>query len=88
MAEEIKIQTARSKLNPDERRRVDVQEFCPVLEKNRLGAMGKPFKVLINGQPIFLCCEGCQEEAISHPEETLAKVERFKRENSKSGKRK
>ena len=87
-AEEIKIQTERSKLNPDERRRVDVQEFCPVLEKNRLGAMGKPFKVLINGQPIFLCCEGCQEEAISHPEETLAKVERFKRENSKFGKAK
>jgi hypothetical protein len=48
--------------------------------------MGKPFKVLIKGQPIFLCCEGCRDEATAHPDETLAKVERFKRENAKSGK--
>jgi hypothetical protein len=88
IVEEAKIQTARAKLDSDERRMVEAQEFCPVLEKNRLGSMGKPFKILINGQPIFLCCEGCRDEAIGHADETLAKVDRFKRQNAKPGKEK
>lgn len=77
--EDRKIQAARAKLNPEDLRLVEAQEFCPILEKNRLGSMGKPFKVMINDQPVFLCCEGCQEEAVAHPSETLAKVEQLKR---------
>jgi membrane fusion protein, copper/silver efflux system len=77
--EDQKIQSARAKLNAEDRRHVAAQEFCPILEKNRLGSMGKPFKVIINNEPVFLCCEGCQEEAVAHPRETLAKVEQLKR---------
>jgi hypothetical protein len=77
--EDRKIEAARAKLSAADRLLVEAQEFCPILEKNRLGSMGKPFKVMINDQPVFLCCEGCQEEAVAHPTEALAKVEQLKR---------
>jgi Cu(I)/Ag(I) efflux system membrane fusion protein len=80
-SEEAKIQAARAQLDLEERRMVEAQEFCPVLEKNRLGAMGKPFKILIHDQAVFLCCEGCREEAASDPDKTLAKIEKLKRQN-------
>ena len=83
-AEDQKVGAALSKLNPDDRRLVEAQEFCPILAQNRLGSMGKPFKVLIDEKPMFLCCEGCKEEALAHPIETLAKVEQLKREARKT----
>jgi hypothetical protein len=46
---------------------------------NRLGAMGVPFKVMVNGRPVFLCCSGCEAEALAHPARTLAKVDDLKR---------
>ena len=50
-------------------------------EKGRLGSMGKPYKLVIKGQPVFLCCDGCEEDALKNPQETLAKVERLKAAN-------
>ncbi len=35
------------------------QRFCPVLSENRLGVMGTPVKLMIDGQPVFVCCGGC-----------------------------
>ena len=49
-----------------------------VLEENRLGLMGPPVKVLLKGQPVFLCCKSCEEEALTNPDQTLAKVEKLK----------
>jgi hypothetical protein len=37
--------------------------------------MGKPFKVMVGGKPVFLCCGGCEAEAKADPEGTLKKVE-------------
>jgi membrane fusion protein, copper/silver efflux system len=76
--EDAQIMAQRAKLSPPDRRLVEAQEFCPVLPKNRLGAMGVPFKVMVKGQPVFLCCDGCQERALAHPEKTLAKVAELK----------
>jgi hypothetical protein len=76
---DAEIIAARNQLDSEDRRQVEDQEYCPVLGKNRLGAMGKPFKVVINGESFFLCCEGCKEEATSHSERTLVKVAELKR---------
>jgi hypothetical protein len=65
---------ARAQLSPADRQLVEAQEFCPVQEKNRLGCMGKPFKLLVKGRPIFLCCEGCKDAALADPDKTLAVV--------------
>jgi hypothetical protein len=72
--QEAKIRKARAELNEEDLRLVEAQEFCPVMEEHRLGVMGVPFKLMIEGQPVFLCCKGCKKEALADPDKTLAKV--------------
>jgi Cu(I)/Ag(I) efflux system membrane fusion protein len=75
---EAKVQAALAELSPEDRRLAEAQRFCPVQQRNRLGAMGPPDKVLLDGKPVFLCCAGCEDEAREHPRQTLDKVERLK----------
>jgi Cu(I)/Ag(I) efflux system membrane fusion protein len=77
--EDADIKTNRAKLSPEDRRLVEAQEFCPIRPGNHLGSMGAPFKVVVKGRPIFLCCSSCEEAALAHPDQTLAKVEQLKR---------
>lgn len=49
------------------------QDVCPVTGE-RLGSMGAPPKVLVNGREVFLCCTGCEEELRNQPETYLAKL--------------
>lgn len=50
------------------------QRFCPVKPETPLGAMGPPTKVIIEGEPVFLCCADCAAEARKNPDNTLAEV--------------
>lgn len=61
------------------------QLFCPINKGSRLGSMGVPVKVEVAGKPVFLCCKGCEEEALANPKETLAKVEEIKKAAAKAG---
>lgn len=76
--DEAKIAKSMSQLPDADRIEAIAQKFCVIEHNNRLGLMGQPHKVLVSGQPVFLCCAGCEEEAIKHPQETLAKVEQLK----------
>src|SRR5207302_7213353 len=67
-----------AKLSTPDRRLAEAQKVCPVL-KNRLGTMGTPAKLLLKGQPVFLCCKGCQEEAKSDPDKMLTAAEESKK---------
>jgi multidrug efflux pump subunit AcrA (membrane-fusion protein) len=73
--EEDKVQAVLAKLSPEDRSVVASQGFCPILTDNRLGSMGKPVKVLVKGQPVFLCCKGCVNKALADPAKTRANVE-------------
>lgn len=73
-----KIAKAMAKLTPADRAAAVKQNFCAVLPKSELGSMGKPHKVMVAGQPVFLCCASCEEEALKDPQATLAKVEKLK----------
>jgi Cu(I)/Ag(I) efflux system membrane fusion protein len=73
-----KVKAELAKLGAEDRRLAEQQKFCPVIQTNRLGSMGPPFKVQIDGRPVFLCCAGCEEKARANPEKTLQAVERFK----------
>ena len=72
------LQAALAELSPEDRRLAEAQRFCAVLNDNRLGSMGAPFKVMVEGQPVFLCCEGCKEKALANPKETLSKAGQLK----------
>jgi hypothetical protein len=58
------------------------QKYCPVSAMNggssQLGSMGMPVKVTLDGKDVYLCCDGCKEEAEKDPAATLAKVEELK----------
>jgi uncharacterized protein (TIGR03000 family) len=72
------VPAALDKLRPADRKLASEQKFCPVQTENLLGAMGKPVKVTVKGQPVFLCCKGCRKEALAHPDQTLARVKELK----------
>jgi hypothetical protein len=81
--EEAKIEAAINELSEEDRELAKAQKFCAVAATGRLGSMGKPVKVMVDGKPVFLCCEGCESEALKNPEETLAKVEKLKEASAK-----
>jgi hypothetical protein len=73
---EAEIQEERAKLNPEEHKLVDAQEWC-VITGERLGSMGRPIKLAL-AQPVFICCAHCQKDAMANPERTLAKAQELK----------
>ncbi len=75
--EEEKIRSALSKLSPADRALAETQKICPVTDEP-LGVMGTPVKVMVKGRPVFVCCKGCDQEALDKPDETLRKVDERK----------
>lgn len=61
-----------SQLSPEDRRLAEQQKYCAVETDNELGSMGVPVKVVLKGQPVFLCCKGCRKTAEAEPDRTLA----------------
>jgi hypothetical protein len=62
-------------LDPEDRRLAESQEICAAGEcVARLGAGGRPVKVVLQDKAIFLCCRECAQWARDHPAETVAKV--------------
>jgi hypothetical protein len=75
---EAEIRDNLAKLKPEDRRLAEAQRFCAIQKENRLGSMGVPVKVMVKGRPVFLCCDGCEREAMDHADRTLATVEKLK----------
>jgi hypothetical protein len=59
--EETEVDQAFAKLSPEDREAAIAQKMCPVSDQ-ALGSMGKPIKVIVEGQEVFVCCAGCVEE--------------------------
>ena len=76
--EDAEVKAALAKLKPEDRRLAEAQGVCAVQEENRLGSMGVPIKLMVKGQPVFLCCRGCIAEAQAHPDRALARVRQLK----------
>ena len=60
-------------LDEADRKAAEKQKTCPV-SGEKLGAMGKPYKVTIQGRTFFLCCDGCLAELKAHPDKYLKKL--------------
>ena len=79
--DEASVEAELSKLSADERELARLQKFCVVLPDKRRGAMGPPRKIMVNGVAAFVCCEGCQEEALANPEKTLVQLRQLRAES-------
>jgi hypothetical protein len=75
---EAEIKASLAKLGPEDRRLAEQQNYCPVMPEVRLGEMGPPLKVVLKGEPVFVCCENCVQPAQEDPDNTLARVKRLK----------
>ncbi len=61
----------------DEQELARKQQFCAVLPENALGSMGMPVKLMIEGKPVFLCCDGCLEAALKDAKATLRMADKL-----------
>lgn len=66
-----------AKLSDEDRPLAEAQGYCAVTSEP-LGSMGPPLKLIVNEQPVFVCCKSCEKKARSNPDKTLAKVEELK----------
>lgn len=60
---EKKISESLSSLSSEDQKLTVAQRFCPMMAYSRLGAMGTPIKLTIEGEPVFVCCKGCIDDA-------------------------
>ncbi len=82
-----KVTVALGKLKDEDRVLAEQQRVCPVMDDSRLGSMGTPVKIEIKGKPVFLCCKGCEEEALADPDATLKKAEQLKKPQAQDKKK-
>jgi multidrug efflux pump subunit AcrA (membrane-fusion protein) len=75
--EDLEVEQALAELSAEDRALAEAQGYCPVADF-RLGGMGTPLKVDVNGTPVFICCEGCRAELLANPEVHLARVEQYR----------
>jgi hypothetical protein len=83
-AEEIKENLA--KLSPEDRALAEKQKYCAIQTKSRLGSMDVPVKIMVKGEPVFICCEGCEKAALKDPDKTLQTVKELKEKAAKEAK--
>jgi len=72
------ITDAISKLSAEDQKLATAQRFCPIMTYDRLGAMGTPLKVMIEGKPVFLCCKECTKDAMNGGAATVKTSEKLR----------
>jgi Cu(I)/Ag(I) efflux system membrane fusion protein len=75
---EAKIARDLAKLSPEDRKLAEAQVYCPIQKGSPLGSMGVPIKLMIQNQPVFICCAGCEKGALANPQRTLEDVAKLK----------
>jgi YHS domain-containing protein len=63
-----------AKLPEADRKIADMQRLCPITD-NPLGSMGVPYKMVVDGKSLFLCCEGCKGKVDEDPAAALRKIQ-------------
>ena len=70
-----KMKAELAKLPPEDAASAEKQHVCPV-SGEMLGTMGAPQKIDVNGQMVWICCEGCKEQLLAQPDKFLAKLKK------------
>jgi len=66
-----------SQLKEPDRQAAQAQRFCPITNEP-LGSMGMPYKMIVQGQTVFLCCSGCESKVGREPGKVLQRVAELK----------
>lgn len=84
--EEREVQKNFARLSPEDRKLAEEQRYCPIMG-TRLGTdsdRGEARKIILKGEPLFICCHDCEEQAMLQPARTLARVKELKEKNRAS----
>jgi hypothetical protein len=84
-ADAIKIRAQMEKLSPEDRKLAEAQVFCAIDHETALGTTGPILKVMVKGQPMFMCCKGCEKEAMAHPDDAMVQFQKLMARVSASG---
>ncbi len=68
-----KMMEALADMPEEDRKSAMKQHFCPV-SGEMLGVMGAPEKIDVNGQTVWICCDGCKDKLLADPDKYLAKL--------------
>ncbi|MAT50860.1 MAG: hypothetical protein CMK32_06730 [Porticoccaceae bacterium] len=68
-----------AKLPAEEQAQAKMQQICPVTEMP-LGSMGKPVKIDLDGETVFLCCQGCEGSLRREPDVYMANLKQSRGE--------
>lgn len=68
---------ALSHLSDEDRQFALQQVICPVAQQ-KLGSMGPPIKVDVEGRSVFICCESCRQKLLKDPAKYLARLPKEK----------
>lgn len=74
---DAEIEKNLAELSPEDQAIARKQKVCPI-SGEALGGMGKPYKVVVKGRTVFLCCSGCEEELQKNADKVLAKLDAAK----------
>jgi hypothetical protein len=69
-----KMKAALAEMDPEDAASAEKQHICPV-SGEMLGTMGVPQKVTVNGQSVWICCDGCRDKLLADPDKYLAKLQ-------------
>lgn len=72
-AAKAKLPVTAATVGKDDKAAIERQQFCPV-SGEKLGGMGDPVKLLVDGHPVYLCCQGCVAKVKHDPETYLRKA--------------
>lgn len=75
---DAEIRVVLAALSPTDQLLAESQRYCPVMPEARLGEMGPPVKILLQGETFFVCCNNCENIAREDPGKTLARVKELR----------
>ncbi len=72
------------KLPPEKATKALEQGFCPIAE-SRLGSMGIPIEIQVEGKSVFICCEGCRDTFVEEPAKSFRRLAELQAEAAAAG---
>jgi uncharacterized protein (TIGR03000 family) len=79
---EMLIEANLAKLNPDEQTLARLQRYCALSPNVRLGEHGVPVKVMVKGEPIFVCHQDGVQKALSNPDQAWSAARELRARNA------
>jgi hypothetical protein len=73
-----------AKLSPEDQKLAKLQVLCPITIET-LGSMGKPLKVSVGDDAVFVCCKACINGVKKNAEKMLEQVRRWREKNQQDG---